>query len=229
MGSSAVVGIDACRHGWIGVVLGSGPVQAVFAAHIAEIVEFAIETAGIRCIAVDIPIGLPDHGLRGADVCAREKVGPRWASVFMTPTRYAIEATTQAEASRRNRELGAGGVSAQAFSLRTKLLEADRWVRETTIDVVEVHPEVSFAVLNGAPMDDPKSTWAGATARRNLLAGEGILLEDLGNAGRRAGVDDVLDAAVAAWTARRRAHGRAISLPGLPEHFSDGLDAAIWA
>jgi len=44
-----------------------------------------------------------------------------------------------------------------------------------------------------------------------------------------AAVDDVLDAAAAAWTARRYANGQAQSMPGTPEVFSDGIECAIWA
>jgi len=66
--------------------------------------------------------------------------------------------------------------------------------------------------------------------RAALLAAAGITLTaDLGPAGRVAGVDDVLDAAAAAWTARRVAAGHAVSLPSPPETYSDGLPCAIWA
>jgi len=65
--------------------------------------------------------------------------------------------------------------------------------------------------------------------RRLLLARAGIVLaEDLGQPGEKAGVDDVLDAAVAAWTARRVAAGQAQPVPQPPEKFSDGLTCAIW-
>jgi predicted RNase H-like nuclease len=52
--------------------------------------------------------------------------------------------------------------------------------------------------------------------------------DDLGAAGDGAGVDDVVDAAAAAWTGRRVAQSLARSLPDPPERFSDGLDCAIW-
>jgi predicted RNase H-like nuclease len=65
--------------------------------------------------------------------------------------------------------------------------------------------------------------------RRQLLAAEGIALaDDLGLAGQQVGVDDVLDAAAVAWTARRVADGSARRLPAEPEHFSDQVDCAIW-
>ncbi len=66
--------------------------------------------------------------------------------------------------------------------------------------------------------------------RRTLLRSAGIHLDqDFGPAGARAGVDDMLDAAVAAWTARRCDAGQASPLPDPPETFTDGLPCAIWA
>ena len=50
----------------------------------------------------------------------------------------------------------------------------------------------------------------------------------VGAAGEKAGIGDVLDAAVAAWTAWRVAHGRALHMPEPSETFSDGLACAIW-
>ena len=62
-----------------------------------------------------------------------------------------------------------------------------------------------------------------------LLRSVGVTIEtELGEAGRLAGVDDVLDAGAAAWTARRYLRGVARSLPSTPERFSDGIACAIW-
>ena len=68
--------------------------------------------------------------------------------------------------------------------------------------------------MAGAPLRSRKTSWAGAVQRRTLLAQAGIVLDgDLGLAGEQAGVDDVLDAAAAAWTARRVSQGSARCLP----------------
>jgi predicted RNase H-like nuclease len=143
-----------------------------------------------------MPIGLPDAGRRMADTLARQAVGPRRASVFVTPVRAALEAADHGSASAVSRRVAGEGISRQAFALKVKILEVDRWVRRTRHRVVEVHPEASFAQLAGGPLPVRKSTWAGAALRRQLLADAGIpLAGDLGIAGEQAGVDDVLDAA----------------------------------
>jgi predicted RNase H-like nuclease len=141
-----------------------------------------------------------------------------------------LEAADHVSAVEVNRRLAGEGVSRQAYGLREKLFDVDRWVRTARQRGVEVHPELCFTRMAGAPLPYPKTTWAGVERRRELLAAEGIVVAgDLGPAGALAGVDDVLDAAAAAWTARRLAAGRAHPLPDPPEEFGDGLPCAIWA
>jgi predicted RNase H-like nuclease len=50
-----------------------------------------------------------------------------------------------------------------------------------------------------------------------------------GNAGSVAAVDDMLDAGVAAWTAKRLFDGVARSIPEPPEFDGNGRAVAIWA
>lgn len=74
-----------------------------------------------------------------------------------------------------------------------------------------------------------KNTWDGMWRRIDLLAQEGIELpRDLGDGPGEAGPDDVLDAAAAAWTARRKSNGQAIPRPNPPEPMMKGRAAAIW-
>jgi predicted RNase H-like nuclease len=225
-----VLGVDACPAGWVGVALAGGCVRAVVHAEISGLVGLAAAAAGPPdAIAIDIPIGLADRGTRRADLLARKAAGPRWASVFVTPVRAVVQAETYAEGLAISRALTGGGISSQSFRLRDKILQVDRWRDAAPCAVVEAHPELSFAMMAGAPLADSKSTWAGVTARRQLLTAHGIDLSgDLRLSGARVGVDDVLDAAAVAWTAARVAAGSARRLPAEPERFSDGVDCAIW-
>jgi predicted RNase H-like nuclease len=176
---------------------------------------------------VDIPIGLPLERCRQADLEARTFVGPRWRSVFLTPPRAVLEAPTYSEANALAIQLTGRGISTQAFGIRTKILEVDRLAPEGK-RIIEIHPEVSFRHLAGAVLDTSKNTWAGFWTRLDLLRRVGIDLSiDLGIAGS-AGVDDVLDAAVAAYSATRYAQGQARSLPEPPEIGESGRPVAIW-
>jgi len=228
-----VLGVDACPGGWIGLGWGGGEqVWGYTAPTVAELVAACRADGPVAVLAVDIPIGLPDRAPRQADLAAREVLGPRRSSVFETPVRAALETTDHAIAVEVNLAATGRGTSRQAHGLRHRVLEVDQWLRADVAGdrpaVYEVHPEVTFARMAGRPLADGKRTWAGAERRRMLLAREGLFVADIGAAGRRAAVDDVLDAAACAWTAARLMTGDAVSLPDPPEPMPDGLAAAIW-
>ncbi len=94
--------------------------------------------------------------------------------------------------------------------------------------VIEVHPEASFRELAGAPVESSKKTYNGLMMRMVLLDKAGIRIPQQLEIGR-VNVDDVLDAAVVAWTAHRYAERRARSIPP-PEHWQYDGDrvVAIW-
>lgn len=227
--SGAVLGVDAYKSGWVGVRLtpGGGFDCALAASEIQSLVAGAGE---LVVVAVDIPIGLPDMGPRRADFEARRRLLSLKSSVFSTPTRGAMKASSYAEAVAANRRATGGtGISRQAWGLTNKILAVDSWVRsKPDVVVVEAHPEVSFAEMAGHPLTSSKRTWAGMTERRGALAAARIDVPDLLGSAGHAGADDVLDAAAAAWTAWRVATKTAKCLPEIPEVFSDGINASIW-
>jgi predicted RNase H-like nuclease len=200
-----IAGVDRYRRGWVAV--GLDPLEVCVAPLLASLVSSAV------CVGVDMPIGVPDAGEREADRLARQFVGPRWSSVFMTPPRPALEAETYAAANAIARSLNGGkGISQQAWALRHTIFEVEAL---NDPRVIEVHPEVSFREMHGSPLAHAKSSWNGQMLRRRILAGHGIELPDeLGEAGA-VPVDDVLDAAAVAWSARRYARGEASSLAGV--------------
>jgi predicted RNase H-like nuclease len=222
-----VVGVDACSLGWIAVVLHEQAfTQAVVARRFRDLVA-AVPSAAI--VAVDIPIGLHANRWRRADGEARRFLGGRSSSVFATPPRAAVQASTYEEANRTCRSLTGQGLSRQAWALAPKILDVDRCRAEIGEILFEIHPEVSFRALAGKSLTAGKRTWAGYVERRSLLEGGGIVIPaDIGPAGRGAAVDDVLDAAVAAWSARRIADGIAGCLPNPPERDAEGRPIAIW-
>jgi predicted RNase H-like nuclease len=223
-----VLGVDGCPGGWVGALLVPGaPRPRVVVAPTSEaLVETVRAEHDVQMVGIDIPIGLPDSSIRQADVLARRELPGRASSVFTTLTRPAYLAADRAAADAVNRGLSGQGVGAQAFALRAKILEVDRWLHSRpTVDVVEVHPEVSFATMAGSPLPS-KRTVEGQQARLAALAAAGVarpsVLKGTGYA-----PDDVLDACAVAWSAHRRATSEARWLPDPPEVFSDGIRAAI--
>lgn len=224
-----VLGVDAARAGWVGIALGDGRPQAYVARGLADVVDRARADGLVAAVGIDIPMGLPDAGRRAADVLAKAAIGPLRSAVFITPVRDALLAPDHRAAVAANRRLAGESVSIQAYGLRHRVLEAERYAAAAGHPVLEVHPEVVFAELHGAPLTVRKPTWAGAALRHRLLTDRGIVLDgDLGLAGHDVAVDDVLDAAAVAWTARRYVAGEARSLPDPPQVFADGWPAAIW-
>jgi cystathionine gamma-synthase len=208
-----VAGVDGYRGGWVAVVLDSTGSRVVTAQDFADIASLDVDV-----LAVDIPIGIPETE-RAADVEARKVVGPRASSVFTTPPRAALEAPTFAEAVAKARAATGKGISQQAYALRHRILEVDAFA-EHDARIVEIHPEVSFAELAAAALPHSKRTAEGLAARRQLLASAGIDVPEAPAVPEA----DLLDAAVAAWTARRYQRGEAKPLPGHHE----GRIGAIW-
>ena len=222
-----VVGVDACKGGWIAVALREG--RGAEACYLPEIEALADAIPDAEVVAIDIPIGLPLTGRRAADIEAKAILGPRRNSVFFTPVRAALEAPDHATASKLSTELTGAGMSQQSFALRKRIFEVERWLPDAPCPVWEVHPEVSFTFLMGASASASKKSWAGMIERRNALLDAGIDLERVsGAAGVQAAVDDMLDAGAAAWTAKRLLEGTAHSIPNPPEFDTSGRAIAIW-
>ncbi|MFJ3334173.1 DUF429 domain-containing protein [Streptomyces sp. NPDC086766] len=211
-----VLGIDACgKQGWVGIRLTDG-------AYAGSLVDLRLEklierAAEVDAVAVDMPLGLVERGWRAADLAARALLGVRRSSVFPVAPRTAWEEQDYVAAAGRCQELTGNRLSRQAWALRPKLLEARAcWLADERIH--EVHPEVSFrALADGVPLPYAKKTWRGQNLRRTLLAAAGLVLPDELGEADRIPVDDVLDAAVAAWSANRIALGTANRVPEAPE------------
>ncbi|MGH3838688.1 MAG: DUF429 domain-containing protein [Pseudonocardiaceae bacterium] len=217
--SMRVLGIDACTIGWVSVELHCGTFAA---AHLADRLTTLLSAVDniqqVHAVGIDMPLGLVEAGWRQADLAAQAFVGARRSSVFRVPPRAVWKddiwyEDSWEQANQRCRQLTSHGLSRQTWGLRDKLREANQCLATGQYPLHEVHPEVSFAAMNGRPLPHRKISWTGQVARRALLAGHGIHLPDqLGDAGN-AGADDVLDAAAAAWSAHRIATGHASRLP----------------
>jgi len=206
-----VAGLDGTKGGWVTVVLDDGafagdrliqPVEATFD-----------ELADAEVLAIDVPIGF---GPRQADVAARRFLTGAASTVFTTPTRELLE-----------NPFGPGlGISAQAHALGPRILHVTQ-LAQSDERLYEVHPEVSFRAMNSGRPLRYRKRWAGGVVERlEHLRRHGIALTQLGESAS-VRVDDVLDAAAAAWSAHRIALGTACTLPDPPD-VVDGRKVAIW-
>ena len=74
----SVVGVDACKSGWIAVVLRGTNVSAVYLRGVSDLASVIPDA---EVIAIDIPIGLPKDGRREADIAAKKFLGARGSTI----------------------------------------------------------------------------------------------------------------------------------------------------
>jgi predicted RNase H-like nuclease len=199
-----VAGVDGCPRGWVAVLVDdAGFVDARVFPDAARLVAGLPEP---QAICVDMPIGLPARGARRADEHARALVG---SSLFMMFPRDVLLADTHAEAVERAREQVGKGISLQAYRLRAKVLDLELHLDPR---MAETHPELAFLAMKGE-RPPSKHTWNGLNERRVLLARAGIELPHPLVTGDDVPAADLLDAAAAAWSARRLVRGDYLVLP----------------
>ena len=219
-----ITGLDACAGGWGAVTLptaGDPSAPATAGARMAPTLD-GLSLTGV--VGIDMPLGLLADGWREADALARRALGRRGVTVFAIPPRLVWQQPTYAEANRACRELTGKGLSAQTWGLRGKLLEADEYRRKSSARLYEVHPELAFAALSGALLQESKHTPAGLAIRRKLLNRAGLTLPaKLPGAAE----NDLLDAAAVAWSARRIAAGEAVTLTNPAQPADDATEIAI--
>jgi threonine dehydratase len=154
-----IAGVDGCKGGrWIAVTAsaeGFGTAEVKIFGSAAALIS---ELAPHSIIAIDIPIGLPERATNGGrepDWAARVFLGPRRMSVFPVPSRNAVYAHAQGYAQvcaiARETSDPPRTVSKQLFGILPRIQEIDLMLRQKPMlrkRVFEVHPEVSFQVMN---------------------------------------------------------------------------------
>ncbi|MGY5884248.1 DUF429 domain-containing protein [Modestobacter lacusdianchii] len=205
----AVLGVDGWRGRWVGALLEERTVELLLLDDAAAV----LAVPEVSLVAVDMPIGLSEDGVRACDVEAAGLLRPTGAasSVFPTPVRAVLSSDDYAEARvvSRAATVPPRAPSAQAFMLVPSIRALDDALGDPPTDrVVEVHPELAFRLGLGG-VTDRKGTARGAVQRLRALRPVMDVEEAL--AGAPAGVPlvDALDACAAAWSARRLAAGTA--------------------
>ncbi len=184
-------------------------------------------------ILLDVPIGLHEEGqaARECDELAREVLGPRASAVFTPPVREATRKRRHAVANRVNERRAGVGLSKQAFAVGEAIAQVDELLAElpeARSVVAEAHPEVCFRTFAGEHLQHSKTLAAGYAERMRALADHdrdaplAVQRAAEDSAGHDVAVDDVLDAAVLAYTARP-GPGALWSLPPDPPTDSKGL------
>ncbi len=202
----AVLGVDGWRGRWVGALLDGRTVTLHALADVAAV----LAVPDVDLIAIDMPIGLSEDGVRACDVEARRRLRFAGSSVFPTPVRAVLATDDYAEARRLSRQATdpPRAPSAQAFQLVKAIRALDDALGDPPLDhVVEVHPELAFRALDPA-VRDRKGSARGTIQRLRALRAVMDVEEALAEAPSAVPVVDALDACAAAWSARRLSEGR---------------------
>lgn len=230
-----VAGVDGCRVGW---VVAERTLAGNVSVRVETMVRRVLHDPGLALVGIDIPIGLLDAAEPGGRECdrrARVFLGAgRASSVFSPPVRSVLGASGYEDAKERSLRSSSHGISLsrQSFAIVAKIAEVDQLMTpQLQRRVFEVHPEVSFAAINGdQPIRVSKKKADGRAARMSLLSGAwGMDVEGLVAQNRRHGVepDDLLDAMVVCWTAERVLRRQERRFPTIASIDSRGLRMEI--
>jgi predicted RNase H-like nuclease len=213
MRESLYLGIDSCSYGWISFIINQTGWNIEIFRNINPIWKKYNEA---KLILIDIPIGLRSETSKArlCDSAARKFLTrKRSSSIFPTPCRQALNASSYQEANSINRSITGKGVSKQTYNIMPKIKEVDKLLRRddhASNIIIESHPEVCFTALNnGKPLEDYKKTKNGMKQRLSLLNsvsdhGKKPLYFAKNNFKRNeVAIDDILDAWVLAISASK--------------------------
>jgi threonine dehydratase/predicted RNase H-like nuclease len=237
-----IAGVDGCKAGWIAALMDDSEPARANLRVVPRLADLLSGPAQPEFIAVDMPIGLPDRTIgsgRGPEQAVRSLLGARQSSVFAIPSRAAVHADDYRDACRLALESSEPPrkVSKQGFFLFPKIREIDAMLRaepELRERIHEVHPELAFRTMRGAPLLHPKKVKgqinpAGMAERQALLVASGLSPDSVtARPPRGAAADDALDALAALIVARHIRAGRGKPFPDPPGRDSHGLPIAIW-
>ena len=128
----AVLGVDGWRGPWVGALLDGRDVTLLALPDVVAV----LAVPDVELVAIDMPIGLSDDGVRACDVARPAAAGPAGSSVFPAPVRAVLGCADYAEALRGlpGRTAPPRAPSVQAFQLVPAIRALDDALGEPPID-----------------------------------------------------------------------------------------------
>ena len=228
-------GIDGCKAGWILITFDQGE-EAYQILRTDDELKEAFKN--YDRILVDMPIGLEDENYhRECDTLLRKELGSEYSSsVFTPPIRPALHAPTYVEANMISYDFTEKKLSLQAWNITPKIRLIDRLLSEDTAlrnRVYESHPELLYQKLNGGMIYQKKNLKKGIKHRLELIKAEENVADEffreIKEEYRRneVGEDDIVDAMILAYYAKKSAESGLKTIPAEPETDSEGQIKAI--
>ena len=213
---SSFVGIDGCKDGWIAVSCPSSSFSEAKAHHYKKLSQLTKSFSYDSIVIIDIPLGLEvSSPNRKCDVEARKFLGLRSSTIFSPPCLEAVFCENYNQAKAINLTQTGKSISKQSWFLSKKILEA-REFSEKGFKLKEGHPECSFADFAGRPLLDKKKSTRGIFKRVHILEQLGFrppLLAEMLPENTAVGADDLLDAMILCWVARKFYNGESKKFP----------------
>ncbi len=228
-------GIDGCKLGWILISFDEGE-EKYRVIETEEDLKSTFEE--YDRIFIDMPIGLEDEEYtRECDALLRKELGGEYSSsVFSPPIRPALDAPSYVEANMISFDWTEKKLSLQAWNITPKIKMVDRLLRENEDlkeKVLESHPELLYQQLNGGMIFQKKNLKKGIRHRLELIKEEEPIADDffrdIKEEWRRSdvGEDDIVDAMVMAYYAKKSQTDGIRTIPSEVSHDSEGLPKAI--
>ena len=222
------IGVDGCRGGWIAAVLDHGDMRLRKYDVLSSLIE---EYPAFDAFLIDMAIGLRNSTkeIRPDDE-AKKELGPRASTVFPIPSRDAVYADGEENQKLANIRTLGKSLAKQSIAIIPKIRELDTFLNdhpEYKNKILESHPEVDFARLNGAVLMSRKKEEPGLSQRIDVLS-EFLDKKELFGMYDKAkelqcNQDDLIDAICLAVTGALYAHGEYETIPAKPEMDEKGL------
>ena len=222
------IGVDGCRGGWATAVLDHGELRLKVYKSISALVK---EYPSFDAFLVDMAIGLRNsRDQKRPDTAARKELGIKASSVFPIPSRDAVYAEGEEEQKRANLRTLGKSLSKQSLAIIPKIRELDEFLKDNPEyrgRILESHPEVDFARLNGSVILSKKKEEPGPSERIHILSEylDKRDLYDMYDKAKELGCrqDDLIDAICLAVTGALHAHGQSEILQDQLEPDEKGL------
>ncbi|WP_010247751.1 DUF429 domain-containing protein [Acetivibrio cellulolyticus] len=219
------VGIDGCDKGWMVAMLTGSILSIERYNSIADVLS--ANKAADKFI-IDIPIGLADsreEAVHRPENAARKILKGKSFSIFPAPFRSVARAKTKLEAWEISKALDARA-SRMTMGIREAVNEIDIFLQENEgwkNVLLESHPEVCFALLNGGnTVMEKKKKEQGIEKRLEILEEYGIDRISVSRHPLFAKYsDDVVDAVCLALIGRLASEGKSTTIPSNDEIKAD--------
>ena len=207
------IGVDGCKGGWVAAVLDHEDIRLEKYDSVESIVD---RYPTFDAFLIDMAIGLRNSlDKNRPDDAAKKELGKKASTVFPIPSRDAVYAEGEEAQKQANKRAFDKSLAKQSIAIIPKMRELDVFLNEHPEyknRILESHPEVSFARLNGAVVLSRKQEEPGPSQRLDILS-EYLERENISGMYDKAKAlgckqDDLIDALCLAVTGALYAHGQ---------------------